>query len=54
VFLFAFDLIELDGEDMRRDPLAVRKATLVSLLRSAAWPGRRNNARTGLLGRLQT
>ena len=28
VFLYAFDLIELDGEDLRRDPLAVRKATL--------------------------
>jgi bifunctional non-homologous end joining protein LigD len=36
VFLYAFDLIELDGEDMRRDPLAVRKATLASLLRRAA------------------
>src|ERR1700731_1555251 len=32
VFLYAFDLIELDGGDMRRDPLAVRKATLASLL----------------------
>ena len=28
--------IGLDGEDMRRDPLAVRKATLASLLRRAA------------------
>jgi hypothetical protein len=36
VFLYAFDLIELDGEDLRRDPLAVRKATLASLLRRAA------------------
>jgi ATP-dependent DNA ligase len=36
VFLCAFDLIELDGEDMRRDPLAVRKATLASLLRREA------------------
>jgi ATP-dependent DNA ligase len=27
VFLYAFDLIELDGDDLRRDPLAVRKAT---------------------------
>jgi bifunctional non-homologous end joining protein LigD len=36
VFLYAFDLIELDGEDMRRDALAVRKATLESLLRRAA------------------
>ena len=36
VFLYAFDLIELEGEDMRRDPLAVRKATLASLLSRAA------------------
>jgi hypothetical protein len=28
VFLYAFDLIELDGDDLRREPLAVRKATL--------------------------
>src|ERR1700738_1690537 len=35
VFLYAFDLIELDGDDLRRDPLAVRKATLASLLRHA-------------------
>jgi bifunctional non-homologous end joining protein LigD len=42
VFLYAFDLIELDGEDMRRDPLAVRKATLASLLRRAT-PGLRFN-----------
>jgi ATP-dependent DNA ligase len=40
VFLYAFDLIELDGEDLRRDPLAVRKATLASLLARAA-PGLR-------------
>jgi len=32
VFLYAFDLIELDGDDLRREPLAVRKATLASLL----------------------
>ena len=38
VFLYAFDLIELDGEDLRREPLAVRKATLASLL-SRASPG---------------
>jgi bifunctional non-homologous end joining protein LigD len=44
VFLYAFDLIELDGEDMRRDLLAVRKATLASLLRRAA-PGLRFNER---------
>ena len=28
VFMWAFDLIELDGDDLRGDPLAVRKATL--------------------------
>ena len=42
VSLYAFDLIELDGDDLRRDPLAVRKATLASLLRRAA-PGLRSN-----------
>jgi ATP-dependent DNA ligase len=38
VFLFAFDLLELDGRDLRREPLEVRKATLASVLRRAA-PG---------------
>jgi bifunctional non-homologous end joining protein LigD len=42
VFMWAFDLIELDGDDLRRDPLAVRKATLASLLVRAA-PGLRFN-----------
>src|SRR5262249_16055915 len=28
----SFDLIELNGDDMRRDPLEVRKATLRSML----------------------
>jgi bifunctional non-homologous end joining protein LigD len=27
VFLYAFDLIELNGDDLRRDPLQVRKAS---------------------------
>ena len=36
VFLYAFDLVELNGDDLRRDPLAVRKATLASLLARAA------------------
>ena len=35
VFLYAFDLIELNGDDLRRDPLEVRKATLASLLSGA-------------------
>jgi ATP-dependent DNA ligase len=36
VFLYAFDLIELDGDDLRREPLNVRKATLASVLARAA------------------
>ena len=31
-FLYAFDLIELNGDDLRRDPLEVRKATLASVV----------------------
>ena len=42
VFLFAFDLIELNGDDMRRDPLEVRKATLRSMLAKAALGPRFN------------
>ena len=42
VFLYAFDLIELNGDDLRRDPLEVRKATLASILKKAA-PGLRFN-----------
>jgi ATP-dependent DNA ligase len=33
-FLFAIDLLELDGLDMRREPIETRKATLASLLRN--------------------
>ena len=32
-FLYAFDLLELDGTDLRREPLETRKATLASVLR---------------------
>src|SRR5262245_48692218 len=42
VFLYAFDLLELDGEDLRREPLETRKATLASLLRMSL-PGLRLN-----------
>jgi bifunctional non-homologous end joining protein LigD len=35
VSLCAFDLLELDGEDLRREPIEVRKATLKGLLRRA-------------------
>jgi bifunctional non-homologous end joining protein LigD len=42
VFLYAFDLIELNGDDLRRDPLEVRKATLASIV-AKARPGLRLN-----------
>jgi bifunctional non-homologous end joining protein LigD len=35
VFLYAFDLIELDGDDLRRQPIEVRKHQLAALLRAA-------------------
>ena len=43
VFLYAFDLIELDGDDLRREPLDTRKTTLASLLKRGE-PGLRLNA----------
>jgi ATP-dependent DNA ligase len=42
VFLYAFDLIELNGDDLRRDPLEVRKATLASIVARVS-PGIRFN-----------
>jgi len=42
MFLYAFDLIELNGDDLRRDPLEVRKATLASIV-AKARPGIRFN-----------
>ena len=42
VLLYAFELIELDGDDMRREPFETRKATLASLLKRTA-PGLRLN-----------
>ena len=42
IFLYAFDLIELNGDDLRRDPLQVRKATLASIVAKAS-PGIRFN-----------
>jgi len=41
-FLYAFDLIELNGADLRRDPLEVRRATLASIVAKAS-PGIRFN-----------
>src|SRR5262245_37786824 len=35
VFLYAFDLLELDSVDLRRKPLEVRKETLASVLRGS-------------------
>jgi ATP dependent DNA ligase domain len=36
VFLYAFDLIELNGDDLRRNPLEVRKTTLATVLTGAS------------------
>jgi bifunctional non-homologous end joining protein LigD len=36
VFMWVFDLIELNADDLRREPLAVRKATLERILARAA------------------
>ncbi len=36
VILVAFDLIELNGEDVRRDPIEKRKTSLAKLLSRAA------------------
>jgi bifunctional non-homologous end joining protein LigD len=35
VFLYAFDLIELDGDDLRHEPIERRKAALAKLIRRA-------------------
>jgi bifunctional non-homologous end joining protein LigD len=39
VFLFAFDLLEFNGQDMRREPLERRKRALAVVLRSKAGTG---------------
>jgi bifunctional non-homologous end joining protein LigD len=44
--LYAFDLIELNSDDLRRDPLEVRKATLASIVAKAS-PGIRFNEHMG-------
>jgi ATP-dependent DNA ligase len=36
IFLYAFDLIELNGDDLRPDPLEGRKATLEMILAKEA------------------
>ncbi len=47
VFLYAFDLIELNGDDLRRDPLEGRKATLEMILAKAGWGIRYNEHMEG-------
>ena len=41
-FLYAFDLLELNGTNVRREPIEGRKATLASILRKSR-PGVRLN-----------
>jgi ATP-dependent DNA ligase len=43
--MWAFDLIEVNGEDMRRDPLEMRKSTLDVLLNRSA-PGHERDVTT--------
>jgi hypothetical protein len=54
VFLYAFDLLELDGQDLRREPLETRKATLSELAtRRPSWRSPERSSRTpGWRGRL--
>ena len=44
MFLYAFDIIELNGDDLRHDPLEVRKATLASVVAKAGPSLRRHAA----------
>jgi ATP-dependent DNA ligase len=53
VFLYAFDLLELDGVDLRPEPIETRKATLSSLLRGSL-PGLRVNEHLIRSGRWST
>ena len=41
-FLYAFDLLVLNGADLRREPIEVRKATLASILRKSRFGVRLN------------
>ena len=45
VFLFAFDLLELNGQDLRREPIESRKRELSKLLRWSAQIGLQLNER---------
>jgi ATP-dependent DNA ligase len=48
VFFYAFDLIERNGEDLRREPFVVRKTTLPSLLGDEIASGLLGSAIPGL------
>jgi ATP-dependent DNA ligase len=50
IFLYAFDLIEVNGDDLRRDPLEVRKATLACIAAKAS-PSRPSVKVNDLAGR---
>jgi ATP-dependent DNA ligase len=52
-FLYAFDLLELNGADLRREPIEVRKATLASILRQGQARGAPERACRGVPARLQ-
>ena len=52
-FLYAFDLIELNGDDLRREPLEVRKATLASIVAKASSGIRFNGHMEGWPDRLR-
>jgi bifunctional non-homologous end joining protein LigD len=47
IFLYAFDLIELNGDDFRRDPLEGRKETLAMILAKAGSAIRFNEQHGG-------
>jgi ATP-dependent DNA ligase len=56
IVLIAFDLLELDGDDLRREPLEVRKETLASLLRGSppgVQPASRASRRRRVRARLE-
>ena len=44
VQLCAFDVLAIDGDDLRRLPLSMRKTNLARLLRSRPIDGRRSTA----------
>ena len=39
VFLFAFDLLEINGQDLRREPIEIRKRELAKLLEEPCRAG---------------